>query len=226
MTIPDGVTRIEFLTFGGCSGLTSVAIPDSVTGIGDYAFAYCRRLESVTIPASVTSIGNGAFYNCSGLTTLYVPIAWKGTDKLESAGVPTGCTILYFDPASREETSESPVPVPFAWLEGNASAILAEHANDYEAAAAAPAANGRPVWECYVAGLGTTNAVEEFTTVIMFSNGVPKVSWVPDLNEGGTKKEREYVVEGKPGMMEEWGKTNSASRFFRVKVVMPGENEE
>ncbi|MBP5787870.1 MAG: hypothetical protein J6Y19_08665, partial [Kiritimatiellae bacterium] len=121
----------------------------------------------------------------------------------------------------KTETASTPVAVPYAWLDEKAASFVAANGGDYEAAAKAKAANGREMWECYVAGLSTTNAAEEFTTEITFSNGVPKVSWEPDLNEGGKKNEREYVVEGKPGMLEEWGATNSESRFFRVKVGMP-----
>lgn len=111
--------------------------------------------------------------------------------------------------------------VPNEWLEEHAAEALAANGGDYGLAAASTAANGMAVWECYVAGLSTTNVEEEFTTSITFSNGVPNISWVPDLNEGGKKAERTYVVEGKPAMMDEWGATNAASRFFRVKVALP-----
>jgi hypothetical protein len=53
-------------------------------------------------------------------------------------------------------------------------------------------------------------------------NGEPVVGWGPDLNEGGTKNERVYTVEGRESLTDgDWGPTNSASRFFRVKVSMP-----
>ncbi len=52
-------------------------------------------------------------------------------------------------------------------------------------------------------------------------NGVPVIGWNPDLNEGGTKHERVYAVEGKANLTDTWTATNSASRFFRVKVSMP-----
>ena len=48
--------------------------------------------------------------------------------------------------------------------------------------------------------------------------------WAPDLDEGGTKSERVYMVEGKTNLVDRsWGPTNAASRFFRVKVEMPEE---
>lgn len=42
------------------------------------------------------------------------------------------------------------------------------------------------------------------------------------LNEGGTKQERVYTVEGLESLTEgSWGPSNSASRFFRVSIEMP-----
>ena len=77
------------------------------------------------------------------------------------------------------------------------------------------------VWECYVAGLVPTNATDVFRAVILMENGAPVVGREPDLNEGGTKHERVYTVEGKENLADSWAPTNSASRFFHVKVEMP-----
>ena len=73
VTIPEGVTSMDYGAFWGCSGLTSVTILEGVTSIGEKAFAYCSGLTSVTIPESVTSIGDGAFVGCSSLTSLAIP---------------------------------------------------------------------------------------------------------------------------------------------------------
>ena len=67
------MTSIEYATFYGCSGLTSVTIPNSVTSIGKSAFRGCSSLTSVTIPNSVTSIGDWVFGGCSGLTSVTIP---------------------------------------------------------------------------------------------------------------------------------------------------------
>ncbi len=86
------------------------------------------------------------------------------------------------------------------------------------------AANGlNKVWECYVVGINPTNAADVFRTVISIgADGAPVIGWDPDLNEGGTKQERVYTVEGRESLTEgSWGPTNAASRFFRVKVSMP-----
>ena len=60
------------------------------------------------------------------------------------------------------------------------------------------------------------------TIISIGANGKPIIGCEPDLNEGGTKHERIYTVEGRESLTEgDWGSTNAASRFFRVKVSMP-----
>jgi hypothetical protein len=71
-TIPGGVTSIGDWAFLDCYRLTNVTIPNSVTSIGEYAFAYCVDLTSVTIPNSVTSIGEYAFFDCVYLTSVTI----------------------------------------------------------------------------------------------------------------------------------------------------------
>lgn len=65
------VTRIEDMTFNGCTSLTSVTIPDSVTSIGVEAFSVCASLKSITIGNSVTNIGAYAFEDCTLLKDVY-----------------------------------------------------------------------------------------------------------------------------------------------------------
>jgi hypothetical protein len=119
------------------------------------------------------------------------------------------------------ETSTSSEPVPYSWLLGFYPALSSESA--CETIAKITAKNGiNKVWECYVAGLNPTNAVERLLAQIAVTNGTPDVWWTPDLNEGGTKSERVYTVEGKTNLVDQsWGPTNDATRFFRVKVEMP-----
>lgn len=120
-----------------------------------------------------------------------------------------------------QETENTPVRVPYSWLEEKAAEILAANGGDYEAAAMATAANGWPVWQCYLTGVGVTNATAAFRMKsITVVDGVAKVTWEPDLNEGGTKRERVYTVEGKRKMTDPWGNFDEKSRFFRVKVEM------
>ena len=72
-TIPDGVTRIGYQAFSGCTGLTSVIIPDGVTRIDGYAFYNCAGLTSATIPDSVMEIGEYAFFGCIGFESVTIP---------------------------------------------------------------------------------------------------------------------------------------------------------
>ena len=62
-----------------------------------------------------------------------------------------------------------------------------------------------------------------FRAVISIGEGgAPVVGWEPDLNEGGTKHERVYTVEGRESLTNgDWGPTNAVSRFFRVRVSLP-----
>ena len=57
------------------------------------------------------------------------------------------------------------------------------------AALSAKAANGRSVWECYVAGLDPTDEDDDLVADITFENGVPKVSVA-----NGEKPNRMYRI--------------------------------
>ena len=59
-------------TFYGCTSLTEVTLPDGLTNIEFYTFYGCSALEKVTLPEGITYIGSGAFKNCSALTELTV----------------------------------------------------------------------------------------------------------------------------------------------------------
>ena len=77
--------------------------------------------------------------------------------------------------------------------------------------------DGLLAWQEYVAGSNPTNSASHFEAQITVSNGVPRVAWSPDLGAA-----RVYTLEGKAHLNDaEWGPTNSASRFFRVKVALP-----
>ena len=84
-------------------------------------------------------------------------------------------------------------------------------------------ANGvNKVWECYVAGLNSTNATDIFRAVISMDGGKPLISWEPRLNAEEEAK-RTYTIYGRESLTDgEWTTpTNAASRFFKVRVTMP-----
>jgi len=68
-----------------------------------------------------------------------------------------------------------------------------------------------------------TNETSRFSAKIEMRDGVPVVTWEPDLNENGVKSERLYKVYGKENLTDDsWAyPTNSLHRFFKVTVEMP-----
>jgi len=122
------------------------------------------------------------------------------------------------------ETKTTPVPVPYVWLEP----YVAEFGSgDYEAAANAlsgkvQGGKSTKVWEEFVAGTDPTNETSVLTAKIDIQDGVPVVTWEPNLNTNSI--ERLYKVYGKETLSstEEWTyPTNSLHRFFKVTVEMP-----
>ena len=86
VTIPDGVTEIDYWTFAWCESLKSIIIPNSVTTIGDWAFYGCSGLTSVTIGDSVKEIGYETFYGCSSLDSITIPERFKDEKTLKHIG--------------------------------------------------------------------------------------------------------------------------------------------
>ena len=123
-----------------------------------------------------------------------------------------------------DHTVTTPEEVPYSFFDNDYPSLLAEHGGDYEAAALATAANGHnKVWECFVAGISPTNETSRFSAKIDMRDGLPVLTWEPDLNENGTKSERLYKVYGKESLSDvDWVyPTNSLHRFFKVTVEMP-----
>ena len=167
------------------------------------------RLDGVTGWLSVTNRIDGA-----GQHTLL----WRYVkDDMESAGEDC-CRVADFswtpEPVATF-TSTTPEPVPHAWLSDHG---LGDGSVDgYEAAALATAANGRPVWECYVADLDPMKTDDDLkVTIAMKPDGTPEVSIL-----SGESADRVYETQGAPEPGGPWGEVTEESRFFRVKVRLP-----
>ena len=174
-----------------------------------------RYLSEITVldalSAETTTTGTSAAFSGLAASTVYY-VRVKATTETGDSDWSTTRTV------TTSATWTTPVPVPYSWLDGWGLA----GGGDYEAAACALAANGaNAVWECYVAGLDPTNGTSRLLAMISMTNGAPCVTWTPDLNEGGTKHERVYTVEGKAALTNDWDAVDADSRFFRVKVSMP-----
>ena len=122
-----------------------------------------------------------------------------------------------------EYTTTTPTAVPFSWLDQYGLGFE----TDYETAAmigrGKGCVGGTPwcAWQDYVAGTDPTNTASAFITRIDMTDGVPRISWEPDLNTNG--EIRVYKVWGKESLSDpdwEWP-TNSLHRFFKVSVEMP-----
>lgn len=127
-------------------------------------------------------------------------------------------------PASVTGTND--IEVPQDWPDCFA-AFTTAFGTDREAAMRKPTGkidpSGNPmyVWQDYVAGTDPTDMDSRFTAAISMTNDVPYITWSPNLNTNGVV--RNYTILGKTNLTDavEWAPTNSAHRFFKVKVEMP-----
>jgi hypothetical protein len=86
VTLPATITEIRSGTFQGCTGLQSVSLPEGLTSIARYAFSGCTGLTSVRIPSSVTEIYWHAFENCAALQAVTLPAGLKAIGESAFAG--------------------------------------------------------------------------------------------------------------------------------------------
>lgn len=73
ITIPSGVTKLEWNSFANCKNLKKVTLPKNLKIIEKEVFRDCTSLKSISIPAGVTEIGTGAFEGCTSLEKISIP---------------------------------------------------------------------------------------------------------------------------------------------------------
>ncbi|MDO5137435.1 MAG: leucine-rich repeat protein [Oscillospiraceae bacterium] len=78
ITLPQGLSYIDYDAFRGCSRLTNVTIPDTVSYLDEGIFRGCTSLANVTIPDSVKSLRGYVFEGCTSLQNIDIPdsITW------------------------------------------------------------------------------------------------------------------------------------------------------
>ena len=148
----------------------------------------------------------------------------SGSSVLNTTVVKTATVHTIVAAWTQTHTLTTSVLVPYSWLDRWQNGIV-----DYEALAKSKGANEMAFWESYVAGCDPTNASSRFliTNFVMSGTAVTMLKWIPDYEtvpEPWTGKLRVYEVWGKTNLTDAvWVPTNSATRFFRVKVSMPEE---
>lgn len=73
VSMPEGITSIDYNAFSGCQNLESVMLPESLTTLGSEAFSSCKSLRAVKIPSGVTAIPDFCFFGCSSLNSVTIP---------------------------------------------------------------------------------------------------------------------------------------------------------
>lgn len=73
VSMPEGITSIEYDAFSECQNLESVTLPESLTTLGYSAFKACKLLKTIKIPSGVTAIPNQCFDGCSSLESVTIP---------------------------------------------------------------------------------------------------------------------------------------------------------
>ncbi len=135
-----------------------------------------------------------------------------------SATVPDGTEFVDATIGKEVTGRDEPVTVSASWVTetlvarygvGKADAFKAAYGADLAAALAKPTgkvdANGRAmtVWDDYVAGTDPTDPTSVFRASVKMVEGVPKVTWLPDLGA-----ERVYRVLGAKGLGDAAGETH------------------
>ena len=150
-------------------------------------------------------------------------LAWTYLkDNEESAGEDCIWVSAFNWTPAEPYTHESSVNVPYEWITKYYPHTIKEYEH-FEAKVRQPSSNPLyTVEDAYVIGLDPTDAHSKFFASICISNGIPYVSWTPNLNTNGIN--RIYKVFGRESLNNsaEWQyPTYSHHRFFRVMVEMP-----
>ena len=120
------------------------------------------------------------------------------------------------------------VAIPESWVT-NYSGFVEKFGNDFTAALTKPSGkrdaqgNALMVWQDYVAGTDPTKEDDVFQASITIANGVPLISYTPELPPEERDK-RKYTIYGKVRLQDaEWSIVNGDAadyNFFKVTVEM------
>lgn len=185
----------------------------------DASWLSCSKSESGD------AIGISVEPNTTGdaRSTDVVILAGNGIFKKKRIHVEQSCV----DGVAIQIEEDKYVSIPFNWAE-NYPSFEEKFGSDFSAALQAQTGkkshdgSAMLVWQDFVAGTDPTKEDDLFAAKIEMKDGVPVVTWEPNLNTNG--EVRVYKVYGKETLSpaEEWAyPTNSLHRFFKVSVEMP-----
>ena len=110
-----GTKKIGNSAFAGCAALTGITIPSGVTYLDYGAFSGCTSLQTVALPLTVESIRYDVFSGCGALTDVFfdgtrdqwntIEIA-GGNDALSAAVLHLGAYVIRFKPNGGENAPE------------------------------------------------------------------------------------------------------------------------
>ncbi len=72
ITLPQNTRHIAPCAFCDCKSITGVSLPDGLSSIDFWAFTGSDRLNNIVIPSSVSYLGDNLFAGCSALTNLTI----------------------------------------------------------------------------------------------------------------------------------------------------------
>ena len=64
VAVPNGVMKIDYSAFYGCTSLQSIVIPEGINEIDTCGFCNCSGLKTVSLPSTLTKLGSSAFSGC------------------------------------------------------------------------------------------------------------------------------------------------------------------
>lgn len=100
--ISEGIEKINYGAFRGCTSLSHISFPNSLTMIDAEAFFECKSLKEVNLPESTLSIGTRAFAGCASLEKVSFPLnltairsrAFMECSLLKEAALPNHISVI------------------------------------------------------------------------------------------------------------------------------------
>ena len=117
-TVPDGVTKINYEAFSGCTSMKSITIGSGVEGLDDSFISFCRRLANINVSPNNKNYSSidGVLFNKDGSKLLAYPRGNERSKYTIPDGVTTICKNAFLGCYIKTLT----IPVSVTEIESNA----------------------------------------------------------------------------------------------------------